>query len=260
MNNQKTETADIRAMQHRSRLLLGDENLERLGSVRVLMFGVGGVGSWCAEGLVRCGIRHITLVDSDVVCVTNCNRQLMATSKTIGMVKVEALRERLLEINPEAEVTAICKVYDETTADSFHMEDYDFIIDAIDSLKSKAHLILRATSLPRHITLISSLGAARRTDPLKVRATEFWKVKGDALARALRNRFKKEKTFPARKFMCVYSEEVPMANLGNNADGIVEDQWSATKIQPNGSLCHVTSVFGMVIASLVINKITANEG
>lgn len=158
-----------RGMQRRTELLLGKDNLEKIQKARVLIFGIGGVGSWCAEGLLRSGVRNITIVDSDRVCVTNCNRQLMATSRTIGEVKVEALRNRLLEINPDANITAYQKIYQAETADEFHMEQYDFIIDAIDSLKDKADLILRATALPKEITFISSMGAALRTDPFMVR-------------------------------------------------------------------------------------------
>ena len=175
-------------MQRRTQLLLGKDNLEKLQSARVLLFGVGGVGSWCAEGLVRSGIRNITIVDSDQVCASNCNRQLMATSRTIGEVKVDALRQRLLEINPDANITAYQKVYNAETAEEFHMEEYDFIIDAIDSLKDKADLILRATALPNHITFVSSMGAALRRDPFMIRKAEFFKVKGDPLARALRKK------------------------------------------------------------------------
>lgn len=273
-------------MQRRTELLLGKETLYRINTARVLIFGLGGVGSWCAECLVRSGIKYITIVDSDRVCVTNCNRQLMATSKTVGQVKVEALKQRLLEINPDAEITALQKIYDETTAEEFGMESYDFIIDAIDSLKEKADLILRATSLPSHITFISSMGAALRRDPFLVRKAEFWKVKGDPLARALRNKFKKQKLYPKRKFICVYSEEQPMKNLGQNhacgtggclcpkakllsgkrgtdtaiydAPGdqrLVEHEWCSAKAQINGSLCHITATFGMAIAGVVINAI-----
>ena len=273
-------------MQRRTELLLGKDNLEKLQAARVLIFGIGGVGSWCAEGLVRSGVRHITIVDSDRVCVTNCNRQLMATSRTIGQVKVDALRERLLEINPNANITAYQKIYEAKTADEFHMEEYDYIIDAIDSLKDKADLILRATALPRNITFVSSMGAALRCDPFMIRKAEFWKVEGDPLARALRKKFKKDKTFPRRKFQCVYSEEKPMQNLGvNKACGtggclcpkakllsgergtetavydapgdqqLVEHEWCSTKAQINGSLCHITASFGMAIAGIVIGKI-----
>ena len=138
-------------MQRRTELLLGNENLDKLQRVKVLIFGLGGVGSWCAEALVRSGIRNITIVDSDRVCVTNCNRQLMATSKTIGQVKVEALRERLLEINPDANVTAFQKIYNAENAGTFRMEEYDFIIDAIDSLSEKADLIIRAKIGRAHV-------------------------------------------------------------------------------------------------------------
>lgn len=278
-----------RGMQRRTELLLGAENLDRIQRARVLIFGVGGVGSWCAESLVRSGVRNITIVDSDRICITNCNRQLMATSKTLGQVKVDALRERLLEINPEANITCMQKIYEAETADSFRMEEYDYIVDAIDSLKEKADLILRATALPRHITFISSMGAALRRDPFMVRKAEFWKVKGDPLARAIRNKFKRQKLFPSRKFQCVYSEEPPMQNMGvNKACGtggclcpkakllsgergtdtatydapgdqrLVEHEWCSTKAQINGSLCHITATFGNAIAGIIINHIIDN--
>ncbi len=284
---ERTTTLE-RGMQRRTERLLGMETLSRIQQARVLIFGVGGVGSWCAEALVRGGIRHLTIVDSDRVCVTNCNRQLVATSKTIGQVKVEALRTRLLEVNPDAEIVALQKVYNASTAESFHMEDYDFIIDAIDSLTEKADLILRATSLPKHITFVSSMGAALRTDPFMIRKAEFWNVKGDALARALRNKFKKQKTFPKRKFYCVYSEEQPMKNMGedntcgtdfcqcakaklqnnepameaaedNDALQSEKHDWNASKAQINGSLCHITSIFGMSIAGIVVNTLINNS-
>lgn len=239
-------------MQHRTELLLGIEALERLRTTRVLLFGTGGVGSWCAEALVRSGIGHLTMVDFDKVAVTNCNRQLMATAETVGRVKVEVLRERLLTINPSADIVALQQTYDASTADSFRLEEYDVIIDAIDSLAAKADLILRVTALPKRVLFISSMGAALRTDPFQVRQAEFWKVKGDPLARALRTKFKKEKTFPRRKFVCVYSEEPPQPNRGEQTD-LDEGK------RVNGSLCHVTAIFGMAIAGLVLNEVAANK-
>ena len=274
------------AIFRRSELLLGVDAIERIGQKRVIIFGVGGVGSWCAESLVRSAIRKMTIVDSDRVCITNCNRQLMATSKTVGQVKVEALKERLLEINPKAEIEALQKIYEPESADSFHMEDYDVIVDAIDSLSEKADLILRATSLPKHILFVSSMGAALRIDPFQVRKAEFWKVKGDPLARALRKKFKKQGKHPGRKFYCVYSEEKPMQNMGVNhscgtsacmcpkakllsgdrekgtavfdAPGdqrLVEHEWCSSKAQINGSLCHITAIFGMAITGIVIGSL-----
>lgn len=250
-------------MQRRTELLLGEENMARINNARVLIFGIGGVGSWCAECLVRSGVKHITIVDADRVCITNCNRQLVATSKTFGQVKVEALKARLLEVNPYAEVEALQKVYNAESAESFHMEEYDAIIDAIDSLSEKADLILRATSLPERITFVSSMGAALRIDPFQVRKAEFWKVNGDPLARAIRKKFKKQGVKPARKFFCVYSEEKPMENLGtcttcNTAECVCrnyDNELNAKKVQVNGSLCHITSIFGMSIAGIVLSDL-----
>ena len=133
---------------NRLNLLLGEETMERVMNKRVIIFGVGGVGSWCAESLVRSGISHLTIVDSDRVCITNVNRQLQATTKTVGMVKVEVLKERLLEINPQAEINAMQEIYSAENAEMFRLETYDYIIDAIDSLKDKIHLILHATECP----------------------------------------------------------------------------------------------------------------
>lgn len=248
-------TAYEQDMQRRTELLLGTEALHRIRRARVIIFGVGGVGSWCAESLVRSGVRCLTLVDSDRVCVTNCNRQLMATHRTLGQPKVEALRDRLLDINPDAHITTLCCLYSADTADTFQLEEYDYIVDAIDSLRDKADLILRACALPRHITLVSSMGAALRTDPFRVRRSEFWSVRGDALARALRDKFKRAKTFPARKFQCVYSEE-PARRNALSADALpADDAMRFTKVQTNGSLCHVTAVFGMSLAGMIINHI-----
>jgi len=258
---------------NRSELLLGAEAMERIRIKRVIIFGVGGVGSWCAECLVREGIMHLTLVDSDVVCVTNCNRQLMATTKTIGEPKVEALRRRLLEINPEAEILALQKNYSEETKDDFNIESYDYVIDAIDSLKDKISLILKAlapTKPPRGeasgcspseeteggCSLFSSMGAALRIDPTKVRVSEFWKIKGDPLAAAMRSAMRRNKMFPARKFLCVHSEEPPLPNLGK---ALQDGSQTFNKVQTNGSLCHITAIFGMTLAGLVIQDISKRD-
>ena len=263
---------------NRTELLLGADAMERIREKRVIIFGVGGVGSWCAECLVREGIEHLTLVDSDVVCVTNCNRQLMATTKTIGEPKVEALRKRLLEINPEAEVVALQKNFSEETAEEFHIESYDYVIDAIDSLKDKISLIMKATSpsplpapplgechnataslhkaLPqrgsREGAFFSSMGAALRIDPTKVRVSEFWKVKGDPLAAAMRSAMRRSKRFPAHKFLCVHSEEQPLPNRGK---ALQDGSQTFRKVQTNGSLAHITAIFGMTLAGLVIQDI-----
>ena len=267
------------AIFRRAELLLGTEAMERIAQKRVIIFGVGGVGSWCAESLVRSGFRHLTIVDSDRVCITNVNRQLMATMKTVGQVKVEALKERLLSINPKAEITALQKIFTAETAAEFDLGSYDYIIDAIDSLKDKAALILLATSTPSsegdggRVRFFSSMGAALKMDPTRIRVTEVWKVQGDPLARALRNRFKKEKTFPRHKFQCVYSDEL-LKNLGHNATcgteqcmcpkakngpgdpNLLNHEWCSSKAQINGTVSHITAIFGFMLAGLVMQDAT----
>ena len=220
----------------RSELLLGSEAMERIAQKRVIVFGVGGVGSWCAESLVRSGIKHLTIVDSDSVCASNINRQLMATTETIGQVKVDVLRERLLTINPSAEITAIHEFFTAETAENFHIDSYDYIIDAIDSLKDKALLILMACET--QATFFASMGAALKLDPTHIKIAEFWKIQGDPLARVLRKKFKREGQYPSRKFLCVYSDE------------LIEPQG-----QGKGSLVHITAVFGLMLAGLVIQDI-----
>ena len=235
---------------HRAELLLGRDTMTCLARQHVIIFGVGGVGSWCAEALVRSGIRHLTIVDGDRVCESNINRQLMATTATIGQPKVEALRRRLLDINPDAEVTALEKVFTQETAADFCFDNYDYVIDAIDSLRDKALLILMATQ--SRATLFSSMGAALKTDPSKIKVTEFWRVEGDPLARTLRKRFKAAGAFPARKFLCVYSDEQRRKAVSddetNGTNGAAVSQTSTV----NGSLVHITAVFGLRLASLVI--------
>lgn len=232
------EMAYNRQIFQRAELLLGEAMMHRISSARVIIFGVGGVGSWCAETLVRSGIHHLTMVDSDEVVASNINRQLMATTATIGQPKVEVLRDRLQQINPDAHIKAIEGRYNTETADSYHLEEYDYIIDAIDSLRDKALLILNATRLPA-ARLYSSMGAARKFDPSKIRTAEFWKVSGDPLARCLRQRFKHEHVYPARKFTCVYSDEI-LSNAYESPD------------RANGTLAHITAIFGNLLASLVL--------
>ena len=233
----------------RAELLVGAEAMTRMKQMRVILFGVGGVGSWCAESLVRSGISQLTMVDSDCVSITNINRQLMATTQTVGQVKVEALRERLLSINPTAQITALQKIFSKETADEFQLDTYDYIIDAIDSLKDKAQLILLACQTKAKF--FSSMGAALKMDPTRIQVTEFWKVKGDPLARALRNKFKSQGVFPKHKFQCVFSDEL----LQNQGQSSAADEAPSmfNKPQVNGSVAHITAIFGFMLAGLVIN-------
>ena len=252
---------------HRSRLLMGDAPLQRLHDICVILFGVGGVGSWCAESLVRSGVKHLTIVDSDRVNISNVNRQLMATTQTVGQVKVEVLKERLLSINPEAEITAIQDIYNAENSESFRLNEYDVIIDAIDSLAEKAHLLLTASRTDA--LLYSSMGAALKMDPTRIQVAEFMKVRGCPLGRALRKKMKHQKVRPAKKFLCVYSDEV-LPNLGEaDVDGyeptiaestttqegredLLSHNWNERKAQINGTMSHITAMFGFMLAGLIV--------
>ena len=241
----------------RNELLLGAETMDRIFEARVILFGVGGVGSWCAESLIRSGIRKLTIVDSDFISVTNINRQLQATTETIGQIKVEALQKRLLSINPYADITAIQAPYTAETSTSFHLETYDYIIDAIDSLEHKTSLIIHATRTSA--TFFSSMGAALKLDPTRIQTAEFWKVRGCPLAAALRRRLKKT-AMPAKKFICVFSDEA-LENKGNSLSSptLQTSVWDERKARINGTIVHTTAIFGFILAGLVIQHIV-NEG
>jgi len=258
----------------RTELLLGDELMNRIAAQRVIILGLGGVGSWCAESLVRSGVRSLTLVDSDRICVTNINRQLMATVKTVGEVKVEALKRRLLEINPSACIDALQMIYSKETCESLQLDSYDYIIDAIDSLEHKVHLIQTATGT--HAGFFSSMGAALKMDPSRIRVAEFWKVTGCPLGAALRHKVRKSGLMPAKQFLCVYSDEL-LANRGrNNSCGterclcpksisapgdpeLINHEWCSLKAQINGTIAHTTAIFGFTLAGLVMQAITCED-
>ena len=237
----------------RTELMLGTAVQDALASTKVAVIGLGGVGSWCAESLVRSGVGELLLVDSDRVSITNVNRQLMATVKTVGKVKVEVLAERFQEINPLVKLDVRAQVYNEETAAGFHLERYDYVIDAIDSLAEKALLIRDALSIPS-VTLFASMGAALKMDPFQIRASEFRKIEGDGLARALRQKFKKTGGYPARKFTCVWSPE-RRENLGDAIEPEAGDTWGGRKARINGTVAHTTAIFGFSLAGLVIADI-----
>lgn len=239
----------------RTELLLGDDAINKINSQKVIIFGIGGVGSWCAESLIRSGINDLTIVDSDKICISNINRQIMATTKTIGEIKVEALKNRLLEINPQANITALQMVFNKDTKDCFGLEKYDYIIDSIDSLSNKILLILEATKT--NSKFFSSMGAALKLDFTKIKVTEFWKIEGCPLAAIIRKKMRHRKTFPSKKFQCVFSPEV-LENKGNNNSNYnssPQEEWSCQKAQVNGTIVHTTAIFGFVLAGMIINDI-----
>ena len=216
----------------RTKQLIGEDGFAALQRARVILFGVGGVGGWCAETLLRTGIGHLTIVDLDKVDTTNLNRQVVATHENIGHSKVLEMQKRLLSICPTADVQAIDRQYNAETAETFDLAQYDIVIDAIDMVECKALLLYSATQAGCKV--YSSMGAGRKTDPQKIRTAEFWKVQGCPLARALRTKMKKAGLMPASKIQCVYSEEIS------------GDQ---------GTLAPVVGVFGMTIAAMVIEHL-----
>lgn len=232
----------------RTELLIGEDAMRKIGDTCIIVFGVGGVGSWVAESLIRTGVTHLTIVDADIVDTTNVNRQMPATTLTIGVDKVEATRRRLLEINPDAQIKVLKMFYTADNADLIDLSQYDYTVDAIDSLKDKALLILNATRSGTR--LFCSMGAALKMDPTRIRVAEFWNVKGCPLARALRNKFKKNKEFPGKKFLCVYSEEL-LSNKGRSSETC------DYKASINGSLSHITAIFGFTLAGLIIKDIVS---
>jgi len=250
----------------RTRLLLGTETMEQLARVQVILFGIGGVGSWCAESLIRSGITHLTLVDSDRVQASNINRQLHATTLTIGKNKTEVLKERLLQINPEAKIEALQKVYGIDTHPEFELEKFDYIIDAIDSLSNKIHLIRMATRT--QAVFFSSMGASLKIDPGKIKVTEFWNVRGCPLGSRIRKMIRRGE-LPAKKFLCVYSEEL-LENRGSmesfkqqsqnemgheTEENNTDHDWNLKKACINGTVAHITAIFGFTLAGLVIQDI-----
>ncbi len=215
--------------------LIGEDGFAALRRARVILFGVGGVGGWCAEALLRTGIGHLTLVDFDKVDTTNLNRQLVAIHENIGQNKVQEMQKRLLEICPEADVQIIDRQYNSETADSFDLTQYDIVIDAIDMVECKALLLYNATAAGCRV--YSSMGAGRKLKAQNIRTAEFWKVQGCPLARALRTKIKKTGLLPKSKIQCVYSEEIS---------------------SEQGTIAPVVGVFGMTLASMVINHIAVS--
>lgn len=263
-----------KAIFQRTELLLGKEKMDVLSQKKVIIFGIGGVGSWCAESLIRTGIRFLTIVDSDKVCITNINRQLHATTNTVGEVKTEVLKKRLLEINPSAEITAIQKIYNQENHEFFELDKYDYIVDAIDSLSSKIHLIRMATRTNAHF--FSSMGASLKVDPTRIQVAEFWKVHGCPLGSMLRKKIR-QGILPAKKFLCVFSNEVlnnlgegsscgtdkcmcPKAKNGKGDPELEDHEWCSLKAKINGTTAHITAIFGFTLAGLVIQSIYEETG
>ncbi len=242
----------------RSELIIGTDGLEKLKNSKVAIFGVGGVGSFTVEALVRCGVGHLVLIDDDCVCLTNLNRQLHATRKTVGKPKVEAMRDRILEINPKCEVTIIQKFYMPDVAEGLIDKSYDYIVDAIDTVTAKIDLVVRANEL--EIPIISAMGAGNKTDPTKFEVSDIYKTTVDPLARVVRKELRNR---GIKKLKVVYSKEEAIkpteTNNSSCSAGCICPPGTARKCtvkhQIPGSLSFVPSVMGLIIAGEVIKDL-----
>lgn len=231
----------------RTRLLLGDDAIERLAESRVAVFGVGGVGGYAAEALARSGVGTIDLIDSDRVCPTNINRQIIATDKTVGKYKVDAAAERIREINPNAVVNLHRIFYLPETAAELDLTLYDYIIDAVDTVTAKLELAVRAYEASTPI--ISSMGAGNKLDPTAFEVADIYKTSVCPLARVMRRELKKRK-IPSLKV--VYSKEEAIKPLDADSD-------DSAKRQTPGSVAFVPSVAGLICAGEVIRDLCGIE-
>ena len=226
----------------RTELLIGREALEKLQHSKVAVFGVGGVGSFAVEALTRAGVGKLVLVDNDVVCLTNLNRQLLATQKTLGRPKVEVMKERILEINPQAEVTIHQAFYLPGASDDLIQDDYDYIVDAVDTVSAKIDLVVQARK--RNIPIISSMGAGNKMDPTGFRVSDIYKTSVDPLAKVMRRELRNR---GIDSLKVVYSTEPPLKPMKSEEE--------SRKRQIPGSISFVPSVVGLIIAGEVVKDL-----
>ena len=224
----------------RTELIFSKENMEKLYNSKVIVFGVGGVGGHLVEALARSGVGHITIVDFDDVEITNINRQLVALHSTIGKSKVEVLKERLLDINPDIEVNEIKKFYLPENEDEFDFTKYDYVVDAVDNMSAKISLVLRANS--QNVPIISAMGAGNKIDSTKLEDSDLYKTSVDPLAKILRHELKKR---GITHLKVVYSKEEP----------IKVEEYNEKKRAITGSTSFVPPAMGLIIASEVIKDL-----
>ncbi|WP_027308027.1 ThiF family adenylyltransferase [Caloramator sp. ALD01] len=228
----------------RTELLIGREALEKLKNSKVAVFGVGGVGSFAVEALARGGVGSLVLIDKDDICITNINRQIHATTKTVGRPKVEVMAERIKDINPSCQVITYKTFYNKDTAEELLKDDYDYVIDAIDTVSSKIDLVVKCKE--KNIPIISSMGAGNKLDPTKFEVSDIYKTSVCPLAKVMRSELKKR---GVKDLKVVYSRETPIRR--NNNEQIEEKQ----RKQIPASISFVPSVVGLIIAGEVIKDI-----
>jgi tRNA A37 threonylcarbamoyladenosine dehydratase len=237
-------------------MLIGREGLDMLAASKVAVFGIGGVGSFAAEALARSGVGALILVDYDDVCITNINRQIHATTSTVGRAKVEVMRERILDINPEARVTAVKMMYNSDSAGALLKKDYDYVIDAIDMVTAKLDLITRCTSMG--IPIISSMGAGNKLDPTLFKVADIYETNTCPLAKVIRKELRKRNVGALK---VVYSVESPTTQRISSKEEWAEEEshdkkGAAGKNVP-GSISFVPSAAGLILAAEVVKDLLA---
>ena len=237
----------------RTEMLLGTEAMEKLQNSHVAVFGVGGVGGYVVEALARSGVKNFDLIDNDTVALSNINRQIIATHSSVGKYKVDVMKERILDINPDAVVNVYkCFFLPENSGD-FDFTKYTYIVDAIDTVTAKLELIVRANEA--NVPIISSMGTGNKLDPTKLEVTDIYKTEVCPLARVMRNELKKR---GIKKLKVVYSKEQPIKVKKKENDQITSENVGRIKDVP-GSVAFVPSVAGLIIAGQVIRDIIGGE-
>lgn len=246
----------------RTQLLLGKEAMDKLKNSRVAVFGIGGVGGYVCEALVRSGVGHFDLIDDDKVCLTNLNRQIIATRKTVGQYKTDVMKERMLDINPDIEVNVHKCFFLPENAEEFPFAQYDYVVDAVDTVTAKIELVMKAKEM--EVPIISSMGAGNKLDPSAFRVADIYKTKMCPLAKVMRRELKQR---GVKKLKVVYSEEKPTRPLEDMAISCrnqcicppgAKHKCTARRDIP-GSVAFVPSVVGLIIAGEVIKNLTVEE-
>lgn len=230
----------------RAHILLGDAGLQQLAGKHVFVAGLGGVGSYCVEALARAGVGRLTLLDHDVVAISNINRQLLALHSTIGQSKAELMRDRVADINPDCKITLLKTFLTIDNVNELVPADSDYVIDCIDSLSCKVALL--AESLKRGLNVASSMGAGNRLDPTRIKIADISKTEVCPLARLIRLRLRRENIY--KPLLTVYSDEASSAPLPPQP---VEGPGRARAV--NGTISYMPALFGMMLAGAVINRL-----